>query len=183
MIDVNVLPAQYRRPVISLRQTLLALGGVAVLAVLGALFMATSAAQTQTAAKQAELAELKASLVNTPANRVDLTGLQATLDDVRRKTDSLRTEAQSLSNDLTSRAEGLAEAIRLVVPGVTLTSVTENGWLYQVGGQAGSQAIVLDYANVLKEANTWRVVRIISLVNADPLGIAPDVEFLIEMAR
>jgi Tfp pilus assembly protein PilN len=183
MIDVNVLPAQYRKAVISLRQTLLALGGITVLAVLGVLFMALSAAQEQTAAKEAELAQNKAALANTPANTVDVTTLQKQIDEMRIAAAQLRAESQSLSADLPSRTEGLARAIQLVSPGVVLTSITNNGSIYQVSGQAGSQTIVLDYANTLKKSNTWRIVRVVSMLNTDPLGIAPDVNFMIEMTQ
>jgi Tfp pilus assembly protein PilN len=178
MIDLNVLPKQYRRPGVSLRQTLLALGGVAVLAVLGGLFIALSAAQAQTTAQETELAELKAALTNASAvaAQVDPTVLQQTIESLRAETVRLRAEAQTVSSGRPSRAAGIALAIRLVVPGVTLTAITESGGLYQVSGQAGSQASVLDYARALKG-------RIVSMVNTDPLGLAPEMQFLIEIVQ
>ena len=184
MIDLNVLPEQYRRSGISLRQTLLALGGVVALAMLGVLFMTLSAAQAQTAAQEAELAALKATLTTSSANAVpvDPMALQQTIAALRAETVRLRAEAQTVGTGRPSRAMGLALAIRLIVPGVTLTSITETGWLYQVSGQAGSQASVLDYARALQGGAAWRV-RIVSLVNTDPLGLAPEALFLIEMAQ
>jgi hypothetical protein len=185
MIDLNVLPKQYRRPGVSLRQTLLALGGVAVLAVLGGLFITLSAAQAQTAAQETELAELKAALTNASAAaaQVDPAALQQTLEALRAETARLQAEAQTVSSGRPSRAAGIALAIRCVVPGVTLTAITENSGLYQVKGQTGSQPSVLDYALALQSTQSWRVVRIVSILNTDPLGLAPDVQFVIEMAQ
>ncbi len=182
LIDVNILPAQYRRAAISLPQILLVLGSITLLAVLGLLFLTLDATQAQTAVKETELAESKAWLADLPANTVDLTALQKQIDDLHTATERLRAEAQNLSSGQPSRVAGLALTIRLVVPGVTLAALTQSDRTYTVSGQAGSQAIVLDYARVLQSGATWRV-RIVSLVNTDPSGVVPDVQFVIEMAE
>lgn len=183
MIDINILPSQYRRQAISLQQMLPALGVVVLLAVLGVL-LTLNGVQAQTMEQEDQLALLKAELAKPPADQVDLTALQQQIDGLRSETARLRAESQSLGTGQSSRAAGLAIAIQVVVPGVTLISLTQSGSLYAVSGEAGSQAIVLDYARALQNAAAahWRV-RIVSMVNVDSRGLAPDMQFVIEMAQ
>ena len=184
MIDINILPAQYRRQAISLLQMLPALGVVVVLAILGVLLLTLNGVQAQTVDQEDQLTLLKAEMARPPADKVDLTALQQQIDGLRAETARLQAESQNLSAGQPSRAAGLAIAIKAVVPRVTLISLTQSGSLYAVSGEAGSQAIVLDYARALQNALTshWRV-RIVSMVNVDPRGLAPDVQFTIEMAQ
>ena len=184
MIDINILPAQYRRQAISLLQMLPALGVVVVLAVLGVLMLTLNGVQAQTVEQEDQLTLLKAQMAKPPTDKVDLNALQQQIDDLRVETARLRAESQSLGAGQPSRAAGLAIAIKAVVPRVTLISLTQSGTLYAGSGEAGSQAIVLDYARALQNAPAahWRV-RIVSMVNVDPRSLAPDVQFVIEMAQ
>ncbi|HEY4721021.1 MAG TPA: hypothetical protein VII92_04190 [Anaerolineae bacterium] len=184
MIDINILPSQYRRQAISLQQMLPALGVVVLLAVLGVLLLTLNGAQAQTMEQEDQLARLKAELARPPTNQVDLTALQQQIDGLRAETARVRAESQNLGAGQPSRAAGLAIAIQVVVPRVTLTSLTQSGSIYAVSGEAGSQAIVLEYARVLQRVDTahWRV-RIVSMVNVDSRDLAPDVRFVIEMAQ
>jgi Tfp pilus assembly protein PilN len=184
MIDINILPSQYRRQAISRQQMLPALGVVVLLAVLGVLLLTLNGVQAQTIEQEDQFALLKAELAKPPTDKVDLTALQQQIDGLRAETARLRAESQSLGAGQPSRAAGLAIAIQVVVPGVTLISLTQSGSRYAVSGEAGSQAIVLDYARALQNvpAAQWRV-RIVSMVNVDARGLAPDVQFVIEMAQ
>jgi Tfp pilus assembly protein PilN len=184
MIDINILPSQYRRQAISLQQRLTELGGVVLLAGLGVLLLTLNGVQAQTVEQADQLAVLKAELAKPPTDQVDLAALQQQIDDLRAETARLRAESQSLGAGQPSRAAGLAIAVEAVIPGVTLASITQNGSTYNVSGEAGSQSIVLEYARALQgvPAAHWRV-RIVSMVNVDPRGLAPDVQFVIEMAQ
>ena len=183
-IDINILPSQYRRQAVSFQQLLPALGVVVVLAVLGVLLLMLNGVQAQTVEQEDQLALLKAELTKPPADKVDLAALQQQIDGLRVETARLRAESQSLGAGQPSRAAGLAIAIQAVVPGVTLISLTQSGAIYAVSGEAGSQAIVLDYARALQSvpAAHWHV-RIVSMVNVDSRDLAPDMQFVIEMAQ
>ena len=71
----------------------------------------------------------------------------------------------------------------MLVPRVRLVRIQQAGAAYTVEGEAGSQALVLDYARLLQASGQYANVRIVSLVNVDPLGIAPDVRFAIALER
>jgi Tfp pilus assembly protein PilN len=118
-----------------------------------------------------------------PQDQSRLDALQKQIDQARAEIERLGLESQRLNVGHTLRAPGIAAAIASLNPRVTITTITQNGRMYSVTGQAGSQALVLDYARALQANTFFTVVRIISVVNTDLMGVAPDVQFVIEMTQ
>jgi Tfp pilus assembly protein PilN len=181
-VDINLLPSQYRPRSISPVQVLIAMVLILLLIGLALVYLEQSVARAQTAQRQAELASLKAELTQ-PQDQSTLDALQKQIDQAHAEIERLGLESQRLNVGHTLRAPGIAAAIASLNPRVTITTITQNGRLYSVTGQAGSQALVLDYARALQTNTFFTVVRIISVVNADLIGVAPDVQFVIEMTQ
>jgi Tfp pilus assembly protein PilN len=181
-IDLNILPPQYRPRGISLAQVLIPAALLILLLGLAPAFLALSVAQAQTTSRRAQLAGLKAALAQ-PQDLTKLDALQKQLDQAHAEIERLHIESQTVNVRQPLRAPGIEAAIASLNPRVELLIITQNGRLYSVTGQAGSQALVLDYARSLQASTYFTVVRIVSMLNADPLGVAPDVRFVIEMTQ
>lgn len=182
-VDINILPAHYRPRVISLKQTLLGLALLALLGGLGPVYWAWTQASAQTAARQVELAHLKAALAQARLDQEQLETIQQQIDQTHAERERLQAESRQIGMNQSPRAAGLAIAVASLVPRVNIAAITQNAATYTVTGQAGSQALVLDYARALQASAGFARVRIISMIDTDPLGIAPDVKFEIELMR
>ena len=181
-VDLNILPPQYRPRGISPAQVLIPVVLLILILGLAPAYLALSAARAQTTTRQAQLAGLKVALAQ-PQDQTRLDTLQKQLDQAHAEIERLHIETQKVNVTQPLRAPGIEAAIASLNPRVELLIITQNGRLYSVTGQAGSQALVLDYARSLQASAYFTVVRIVSMLNADPLGVAPDVRFVIEMTQ
>lgn len=182
-VDINILPAHYRPRVISFKQILTGLALVALVGGLLPVYWAWTQASAQTAARQVELARLKAALTQARLDREQLETIQKQIDQTRAEIERLQAESRQFGIDQSPRAAGVAIAVASLVPRVNIAAITQNASTYTITGQAGSQALVLDYARALQASAGFARVRIVSMVDTDPLGIAPDVRFEIELIR
>jgi len=181
-VDINILPQHYRPRVISPAQVLIVLVLAAMLIGLVPAYLTLSWTRAQTVARQAELTRLKALLAQ-PQDQARLAELKKQIEQTNAKVERLLGESALLSVRQPLRAPGIAATIAALVPRIHLLSIAQDGRTFLVSGQAGSQALVLDYARALQSSGYFTRVRIVSIVNADPLGIAPDVQFTIEMVQ
>jgi Tfp pilus assembly protein PilN len=186
-LDLNLLPARYRPRRISVPLVLSVLLAVAVLAGLWPVYGQFVATEARTDYLQTRFDQVKASLTQTQAERVRVEQRLAEIEEQMQGTQAqiirLRTELDSLSQRRTSRSAGIVAAIEALVPRVQILGLVQTGDTLTVTGQAGSQALVLDYARSLQGRGQFANVRIVSMVNADPLGLAPEVTFSIEMEQ
>ncbi len=182
-VDINILPAHYRPRTITFAQVLSGLVLVALLAGLLPVYMTWQGTRAQTAARQAELARIKTALAQARVEQDRLEALQKQIDQTRAETERIQAEFSRLNAQQSPRATGIAAIIAALIPRVNIAQITQDHRTFLVTGQAGSQALVLDYARALQAGAAFARVRIVSMVNADPLGIAPDVRFQIEMMR
>lgn len=186
-LDINILPRRYRPR----RVRLAVVGAVLVVALVLAGLLPVYNVLTETRGRsdylEGRLAQGKAALSEVQARQVRAQEQTAELEgqtvQVRAESERIRVELSTLSQQRTVRADGLAMAIAVLVPRVRLVRIQQAGGLYTVEGEAGSQALVLDYARLLQDSGQYANVRIVSLVNVDPLGIAPDVRFAIALER
>jgi Tfp pilus assembly protein PilN len=182
-IDLNILPEQYRARPVQLAQVVAMLLVAVLLLGLAPALTALNRSRSQTLARQSELASIKAAMAQAQLDQARLDELQKQITQKRAETERLRAESLALNVGQPPRAQGIAMAIAALIPRVNLMTITQSGRTYNVMGQAGSQAIVLDYARALQSGGRFVLVRITSMVNADPLGIAPDVQFVIELTQ
>jgi hypothetical protein len=105
------------------------------------------------------------------------------IEEVRALIIRLQAEAGTLGQERTYRSDGIAAAVSSLVPRINVTTIAQEGNVFTVSGEAGSQALVLDYARALQVSGEFANVFILSMINVDPLGIAPDVQFSITMEQ
>jgi Tfp pilus assembly protein PilN len=186
-LDINILPERYRPRRIT---TPMIAGIVAVASVLLGLvfgYSALTAARAKTADLDARLSQVKATLARTQSERAQL---EEQLGEVGQQIEQaqvliarLRTESSTLSQQRAPRSEGIAAVVTALVPRVYIATVVQEGNTIILTGQAGSQGLVLDYARALQASGQFANVLILSMVNTDPLGLAPEVEFSIQVEQ
>lgn len=103
------------------------------------------------------------------------------IEQTRGEITQLHAELGTVSQRRTPRSAGIAAIAVALVPQVHITAVAQDGDTFVLDGEADSQALLLDYARVLQSSGRFVNVRVLSMVNADPL--TPDVEFSIEMEQ
>lgn len=186
-LDLNILPPRYRPRRVRLAAVVGVLAVALVLLGLLPAYNALTEARSRSDYLETRLAQGKAALSEVQARQVQAqaqtAALEAQIEQVRAESGRIRAELSTLGQQRTARADGLATAIAVLVPRVRLVRVQQAGATYTVEGEAGSQALVLDYARLLQASGQYANVRIVSLVNVDPLGIAPDVRFSIALER
>ena len=178
-IDLNILPERYRpRRLTGLMAALIIL---AVALAMG-LIPAYSLLQTErarTLSVQARLAQAEATLAQIQVNAAALEEVEQQIAQVQAEIAQLQAEYQALSQWQADRSSGITSVVFALLPGIRLTGITQQESFLTIQGEAGSQALVLDYARALQATGEFRNVRILSMVNTDPLGLAPDVRFSI----
>lgn len=182
-LDLNILPEHYRPRRIAAP---VAAGVVlAVVLLLGLIptygVLAGQKARTATAADH--LAEAKAALEQTSVDQATLEEVEQQIAQTRAYISRLQTETGAFGDPGSARSNGIAAAVSALVPRIHITTVVQEGSSFTLTGEAGSQALVLDYARALQMSGQFMNVRILSIVNVDPLGLAPEVEFSIAMEQ
>lgn len=184
-LDLNILPAQYQPRRIT--PYMVAVVVTIVLALLGLVpsFNVLTATQAQTTELEARLSQARMTLAQTQAERAHVEGQIAQIDQQITQSQAeigrLQAELNALSQRRTSRSTSIAAAITSLVPRIRITAILQEGNTLILTGRAGSQGLVLDYARALQANATFGNARILSMVNTDPLGLVPDLEFTIEV--
>lgn len=187
-IDLNILPERYRPRRFSLGRTLFVLAAAAVILGLIPAYLAEQSARDETAAMQTQVDQARLTLEQAQAAQAEL---EAEIERVGQQIELTQAELERLQVELDGlrqrqtpeTAVGIRAIVETLVPRVRLTSVTQIGQNFQVSGAAGSQALVLDYARAFEATGQFANVRIISIENKDPSGVAPDVKFVISLER
>jgi Tfp pilus assembly protein PilN len=182
-VDIDILPPQYRPRAISVGQVLTGIILIALLAGLVPVYQRWDQARLQTAERQAQLEHLKLELRRERLDQGQLADLQKQIDQARSQARQLQAESQSLNAKQTPRAAGISASIALLVPRIQVIKINQTGRVYTLAGWAGSQTLVLDYARALQVSNRFALVRIVSILNTDSTGLAPAVQFVIEMTH
>lgn len=186
-LDLNILPERYRPR--SLWLPLLAVVLLLAVLLLGLVpvYNRLAVVQSRTDYLQARLSQAQASLNQVQAERVrveqQLAEIEQQIEATQAQSARLRGELDLLGQQRTSRTAGIVAAIGALLPRVQIVGLVQEGEALTVSGQAGSQGLVLDYARSLQASGAFANVRILSLVNADPLGLVPDVTFSIKLER
>lgn len=187
-LDLNLLPARYRPR--RIRFPVIAAVLVVIVALLGLLpvYDELTTSRSWTEHLETRLAQAQASLSQAQAEQVKLLetvgALEQQIEETQAQTAHIRAELAILGRQQTTHySDGVAAAVATLIPRVQILRITQQGDLFTLDGEAGSQALVLDYARALQGSGQFANVRIVTMVNTDPLGIAPDVEFSIEMEQ
>ena len=179
--DVNVLPTSYRPRRISAKTA--AAIGVAAALVLGLIpsygAMVDQTEKTNEAEDRLVIAE--GALLAIQGQQAGLLETEQRISEVRSQIQQLTDEFGTIGQNRVPRSDSVATAVAHLVPRVHLDSIFQMGDVVLLSGEAGSQALVLDYSTALLTSGEFANVRILSMVNADPLGIAPDVTFSISL--
>lgn len=178
-IDINLLPAQYRPRRIRPLQVVLVLVAAALMLGLIPSILTLQGERARTQEVRARIDEAKIALTRVRENQQELEQVEAEIARIREEIAQLQAELATVGGEQPKRARGIAAAVTVVFPGIRLTGITQEGTTLTVEGEAGSQALVLDYARALQETQVFQLVRILSIINTDPSGIAPDVQFSI----
>jgi Tfp pilus assembly protein PilN len=185
-LDLNILPERYRPRRIRLTMVGAVLGVVAVLLGLVPVYNALSSAQSRTAYLETRLDQVRASLTQAQAVQVELqeqiTELDQQVEASRDQTVRVRAELDTLRRQHTTHhSESIAVAVAVVLPRVQIVRLVQEGGVLTVRGEAGSQALVLDYARALQASGQFANVRIVSMVDPDSLELASKAQFSIEL--
>jgi len=176
-IDLDLLPVPYRpRRLTALAGVLILLAAALVMGLVPAV-SALQAEHARTLSAQARLAQMETALAQAQVNQAALNELEGQIAQVRDEIAQLEAEYEAISRWRTGRSSGIASAIFSALPGLRITGIIQQETAFTISGEAGSQALVLDYARALQATGTFRNVRILSMVNTDPSGMAPEVRF------
>jgi Tfp pilus assembly protein PilN len=146
-------------------------------------YMSLSTQQAYTDAAEDSLVQAQAGLAQMEIDQSELQSLEQRILEARTLISRLLAESGSLGQGRAPRSEGIEAIIAAQIPRVSITTISQEEHIFSLTGQAGSQALVLDYARALQGSGQFANVRIISMVNADPLGVAPEVTFSITMEQ
>ncbi len=178
-VDLDLLPERYQPRRLTLLMALLIILAAAMVMGLAPAITALRAERARTLSVQARLAQAETALAQVQVNKRALEEVEQQIAQVQAEIDQLQAEYEALSRWRADRSSGITSAVFSLLPGVRLTGITQRGSSLTIRGEAGSQALVLDYARALQASGEFRNVRILSLVDTDPLGLAPDVRFSI----
>lgn len=185
--DLNILPERYRPRRVGVFVVAAVIVAAALLLGGSLVYSARNATQARTADLEARLDQLRATLAQTQLDQAQLTErlsqVGEQIEQTRAQTALLRAEFSTLSQQRVTRSAGIVAAVAALVPRVYILTIAQEGSFFNITGQAGSQGLVLDYARALQAGGQFSNVRILSMVNADPLGLAPDVEFSIQVEQ
>ena len=184
-LDLNILPAQYRPRHIKLSMVAAVVVVIAALLGLVPMYNALTAAHAQTVELESRLTQAKGKLVQTQAERAQaeeqLAALAQQISQSQAEIVRLQTEYSTLNRQRLPRSANIAAAIAALVPRIRVKTIVQEGDTLTLTGQAGSQGLVLDYARALQASDRFNKAQILSMVDADPLGLIPDVEFSIQV--
>jgi Tfp pilus assembly protein PilN len=168
-LDLDILPEQHRPRRIA---AAVAVGLVLAVALLLGLIPVYGVLTTQ-----------QARTANAEVDQEEIENVGNQIEEVRALIIRLQAEAGTLGQERTYRSDGIAAAVSSLVPRINVTAITQEENVFTVSGEAGSQALVLDYARALQVSGEFVNVFILSMINVDPLGMAPDVQFSITMEQ
>jgi hypothetical protein len=179
--DVNVLPPSYRPRRISLRTALLVVLVAVLLVGLIPVYSMLREATEQTGDVEDRLAIAGRVLAAIEGEQSGLLETEERIQEVQSEIDQLAGEFGVIGQESPLRSDAVAAAVGHLVPRIHIDSIVQIEDTVVLQGEAGSQALVLDYSNALLTSGEFANVRILSMVNADPLGLAPDVSFSISL--
>jgi Tfp pilus assembly protein PilN len=182
-LDLDILPEQHRPRRIAAAVAVGLVLAVALLLGLIPVYGVLTTQQARTANAEARLAQVKANLAQNQVDQEEIENVGNQIEEVRALIIRLQAEAGTLGQERTYRSDGIAAAVSSLVPRINVTAITQEENVFTVSGEAGSQALVLDYARALQVSGEFVNVFILSMINVDPLGMAPDVQFSITMEQ
>ena len=186
-LDIDILPERYRPRRITAPMVAAVVVAAALLLGLTPAYTSLLAAQTRAAALQTRLNQVKAALAQVQSKQAQLVEQMAEIEQQiereRAQVARLRIEFSTLRQQRVPRSAGIAAVIAALVPRVHIATMIQEDGSFILTGQAGSQGLVLDYARALQASGVFANVRILSMSNADPLGLVPEIEFSIEMEQ
>ena len=182
-VDLNILPERYQPRRLTFIMVVLIVLAIGLAMGLVPAYSLLRAEQARTLSAEARLAQAETDLAQVQVSRAALEEVEQQIDQARVEVDRLRAEYQALQGWQEDRSSGITSVVFSLLPGVRLTAIVQKGPFLTVQGEAGSQALVLDYARALQASGEFRNVRILSMVDTDPLGLAPDVRFSILAER
>jgi hypothetical protein len=179
--DVNVLPPRYRPRRITVRAV--AVAGLVALVLIGLIPVYTLLrdARERTSDVEDRLAIAQGVLAAIQGQQTGLLETEQRISEVESEIDQLTDEFGGLGQEGVPRSAAVAAAVAHLVPRIHIESIAQIEDTVLLKGEAGSQALVLDYSSALLTSGEFANVRILSMVNADPLGLAPDVTFSISL--
>lgn len=184
-LDLDILPEKYRPRRVTMSKIIAIT--VAALLLLGLLpaYRALATARARTAVLQARLSQANAALTETRSEQTrieqELEGIGQQIEQARTQITRLQAEFNGLGQQRTPRSDCIAAAIGALIPQVHIVTLVQEGNTLNLSGQAGSLELVLDYSRALQASGQFANVRIVSMVNADPLESASEIEFSIEV--
>lgn len=180
-LDINILPQQYRPRRITTPVAIAILVTAALLLGLIPAHAALRAAQAQTTKVQARLDRAQMALTQSEVDQGELERLNEQIEQAREQIAQLRTQLATVGEWSPRRSDGISAAARALASPVRIITIAQLGDTFTLTGEADSQAAVLDYARALRSSGKFANVRVLSVVNTDPL--TSDVEFSIEMVQ
>jgi len=186
-LDIDILPERYRPRRITAPMVAAVVVAAALLLGLVPAYRALLTAQARTAALQRRLNQAKAGLAQVQSKQAQsveqMAEMEQQIEQERAQVARLRVEFSTLSQQRVPRSAGIAAVFAALVPRVHIVTLIQEDSSFILAGQAGSQGMVLDYARALQASGVFANVRILSMSNADPLGLVPEIEFSIEMEQ
>ncbi|MFQ6100200.1 MAG: PilN domain-containing protein [Anaerolineae bacterium] len=180
-LDINILPEQYRPWRITARVAVTTVVLAALLLGLIPAYTVLAVTRARTTEAQLRLDQAQVALTRAQVDQGQLEQINQQIEQTRSQITQLNAELDAVSQRRTPRSAGIMAISSALVPQVHITTVTQDGDTFVFHGEADSQELVLNYARALQSSGQFTNVRILSIVNADPL--TQDVEFLVEMEQ
>ncbi len=173
-LDLNILPEQYRPRRITAPMVIAIVVATALLLGLIPAYISLTTAQARLERTRAELAQ-----VQVEGGQLEQVNQQ--LQQTREQIAQLRAELGTVSQRHTLRSSGIMAATIILVPQLRIITLTQDGPTFTVNGEAGSKALVLDYARALRSGGQFANVFISLMTCSAPP--AQSVQFSIKLEQ
>lgn len=180
-IDINVLPEKYRQGQVKTRVAVAVVVAAAMLFGLLPTLVVLGGARNQTERLETRLGRAEVQLDQAQVSRGQLEQLNGQIDQAREQLDQIRTGLGALNRSRPLRSDAIKAVIRSLAESVHIATITQQQDTFLLTADATSQADMLGYARALQSSGQFGNVRIVSVINTDPL--TSEVRFSIEMEQ
>ena len=164
-LNINILPEQYRPRRIEGSMTAIILALAVLLFGLMPAYAVLATARSRTAALEARLDEARAILARFAVDQEQLTQMEEQIEALRTQIEQLDADLGAIGPPRAHRADGIRAAALARAGALHITSITQDGDVFILSGEADDEALVLNYARALQSTGQFANVRILSIVN------------------
>lgn len=180
-LDINILPEQYRPRRFEGPTAAIILATAVLLFGLMPAYALLATARVRTAAFEARLDELRTMLGRSAVDQGQLAQMDQQIETLRAQIEQLNADLGAVNFQRVRRADGIRAAALARAGALHITSITQDGNIFVLSGEAEDEVLVLNYARALQSTGQFVNVRVLSIVSAAPS--TQSVQFSIKMEQ